>query len=242
MTTPCTACPLRKSSVFTPMTSDEVAFMTRFKTGELAVDAGTPIMMEGANSPQLFTALSGMGLRYKTLQDGRRQVLNFIFPGDFIGMQAALMGEMGHSVEATTAMKLCVFRRSDVWNLFKTMPERAFDLTWLAAVEENFLGEALATVGQKPALERLSWALVRLFKRAQAVAMTKGQSMPLPFRQQDLADSLGLSLVHTNKTLARLRERQVAQWSDGVLRISNLTELARIGDIDIEAPVTRPLM
>ncbi|NCO20755.1 MAG: Crp/Fnr family transcriptional regulator [Rhodobacterales bacterium] len=224
------------------MTSDEVAFMTRFKTGELAVDAGTPIMMEGANSPQLFTALSGMGLRYKTLQDGRRQVLNFIFPGDFIGMQAALMGEMGHSVEATTAMKLCVFRRSDVWNLFKTMPERAFDLTWLAAVEENFLGEALATVGQKPALERLSWALVRLFKRAQAVAMTKGQSMPLPFRQQDLADSLGLSLVHTNKTLARLRERQVAQWSDGVLRISNLTELARIGDIDIEAPVTRPLM
>jgi len=216
--------------------------MTRFKTGELAVDAGTPIMMEGANSPQLFTALSGMGLRYKTLQDGRRQVLNFIFPGDFIGMQAALMGEMGHSVEATTAMKLCVFRRSDVWNLFKTMPERAFDLTWLAAVEENFLGEALATVGQKPALERLSWALVRLFKRAQAVAMTKGQSMPLPFRQQDLADSLGLSLVHTNKTLARLRERQVAQWSDGVLRISNLTELARIGDIDIEAPVTRPLM
>ena len=224
------------------MTSDEVAFMTRFKTGELAVDAGTPIMMEGANSPQLFTALSGMGLRYKTLQDGRRQVLNFIFPGDFIGMQAALMGEMGHSVEATTAMKLCVFRRSDVWNLFKTMPERAFDLTWLAAVEENFLGEALATVGQKPALERLSWALVRLFKRAQAVAMTKGQSMPLPFRQQDLADSLGLSLVHTNKTLARLRERQVAQWSDGVLRISNLTELARIGDIDIEAPVARPLM
>jgi len=224
------------------MTSDEVAFMTRFKTGELAVDAGTPIMMEGANSPQLFTALSGMGLRYKTLQDGRRQVLNFIFPGDFIGMQAALMGEMGHSGEATTAMKLCVFRRSDVWNLFKTMPERAFDLTWLAAVEENFLGEALATVGQKPALERLSWALVRLFKRAQAVAMTKGQSMPLPFRQQDLADSLGLSLVHTNKTLARLRERQVAQWSDGVLRISNLTELARIGDIDIEAPVTRPLM
>jgi len=198
--------------------------------------------MEGANSPRLFTVLSGMGLRHKIQGSGRRQVPNFVFPGDFLGMQAALMGEMGHSVEAATDMRLCVFRRADVWTLFKSMPERAFDLTWLAAVEENFLGEALATIGQMPALQRLAWAMVRLFKRAQAVGPTRGETMPLPFRQQGLADSLGLSLVHTNKTLARLRERQVAPWGEGRLRIADLGALARIGGLDPEAPVTRPLI
>jgi len=155
------------------MTPEEVAFMTRFKSGELTVDAGTQILMEGANSPQLFTVLSGMGLRYKIQEDGRRQVLNFLFPGDFLGMQAAVMGEMGHSVEAGTPMQLCVFRRADVWILFKSMPARAFDLTWLVSIEESFLGEALATVGQRPALERIAWALLRLFRRAQSVGLTR---------------------------------------------------------------------
>ncbi len=216
--------------------------MTRFKAGELSVEAGTQLLMEGANSPQLFTVLSGMGVRYKTLEDGRRQVLNFVFPGDFLGMQAGIMGEMSHSVDATTDMSLCVFSRSEVWSLFKTRPERAFDLTWVAAVEQNFLGEALSAVGQMDATQRIAWAFVRLFGRGQAVGMTEGHTMPLPFRQQDLADSLGLSLVHTNKTLARFRERQLASWADGLLSITDMRALAELAGIDHEAPEIRPLI
>ncbi len=224
------------------MSADEVAFMTRFKVGELEVEAGTQLLMEGANSPQLFTVFSGLGLRYKTMEDGKRQVLNFVFPGDFLGMQAGVMGEMRHSIEATTEMKLCVFSRSDLWSMFKTTPARAFDLTWMAAVEENFLGEALATIGQMTATERLSWAFVRIFQRAEALEMTRGPEMRLPYRQQDFADALGLSLVHTNKTLGRLRERQLVHWAEGRLRIPNLVELARVAQIDLEQPMIRPIM
>ncbi|TYB89252.1 Crp/Fnr family transcriptional regulator [Oceaniovalibus sp. ACAM 378] len=242
MPTKCFNCPLRRKSIFSPMTDDEVAFMSRFKTGELTVDPGTQLLMDGSNSPQLYTALSGMGVRYKTLLDGRRQVVSFVFPGDLIGMQAGIMGEMKHSVEATTAMTLCVFSRSDVWNLFKTHPSRAFDMTWLAAVEENFLGDALATIGQRTAIERISWAMVKMFRRAEALEMTDGQFMPLPYRQQDLADALGLSLVHTNKTLGKLRERQLASWADRKLHLMDIDALARIAQIEHEEPEMRPLM
>lgn len=86
MTVPCTKCPLRKCSYFIPLTDEELEFMLRFKSGELTVDAGTTVLMEGSNSPQLFTVLSGMGTRYKTLEDGNRQVISFLFPGDFIGL------------------------------------------------------------------------------------------------------------------------------------------------------------
>lgn len=65
--------------------------MQRFKVGELVVDAGTPILLEGSNSPQLFTALRGMGLRYRHLTNGERQEINFVFPGNFLGLQAGLM-------------------------------------------------------------------------------------------------------------------------------------------------------
>jgi CRP-like cAMP-binding protein len=152
------------------------------------------------------------------------------------------MGEMTHSVESTTAMKLCVFDRSELWSIFRSHPTRAFSMTWLAAVEEHLLGETVATLGQRDATERISWALARIYQRLDAIGLANQRSVPLPFRQQDLADALGLSLVHTNKTLARLRERQLAQWQDGQLTINDLAALAEVAMISLENPPVRPLI
>ena len=183
-----------------------------------------------------------MGTRYKTLENGKRQVINFLFPGDFTGLQSGIMGEMKHSVQTSTEMKLCVFRREDLWGLFRSHPERAYDLTWIAAVEEHFLGETIASIGQRDAIERVSWALLRIHERLRAVGLFSAGSVPLPFRQHDLADSLGLSLVHTNKTLQALRAQNLIQWSDGRLTILDVKALAALAMIDLEKPERRPLM
>ncbi len=241
-TVACASCPLRKRELFVPFSDEDLAFMESFKTGELVVDAGSTILMEGSNSPQLFTVLRGMGTRYTTLENGRRQVINFIFPGDFAGLQAGVMGEMKHSVEAATPMMLCVFNRSDVWQLFRASPARAYDLTWIAAVEEHFLGETIVTLGQRDATQRVAWAAMRIYQRLKSVGLARNGTVPLPFRQQDLADALGLSLVHTNKTLARLRQRQLMSWTDGELTISDFDAVAALAMIPNEAPTPRPLM
>ena len=157
----CRYCPLHKKDAFVTMTREELEFMQKFKVGELSVDPGTTILMQGSNSPQLYTVLSGMGIRHKSLDNGERQVINFVFPGDFMGLQAGMLGEMGHSVEARTHMRMCVFNRSDFWTFFRSNPSRAFDITWLAAIEEHFLGETLATVGQRTALQAVSWAMLK---------------------------------------------------------------------------------
>ena len=242
MTTDCQNCPLRRRDLFTPMSEADVASMQEFKVGELKVEAGTPIVMEGSQSPQLFTVLHGMGLRYKHLENGDRQVLNFIMPGDFIGLQSALMGEMGHSVEATTRMVLCVFKRSALWSFFQNNPSRAFSITWLSAVEEHFLGETLTTVGQRDALQSVAWSLCKIFDRAEAVGLTSNRSMRLPFKQRDLADALGLSLVHTNKTLAKLKSRQLASWTDDLLTIPDMQELADVALLDTTKLPKRPIL
>ncbi|MHC0052199.1 Crp/Fnr family transcriptional regulator [Actibacterium sp. D379-3] len=238
----CAQCPLRKKPLFTPFTQEELTFMQRFKTGELVVEPGTTILMEGSNSPQLFTVFSGMGTRYTTLENGRRQVINFLFPGDFMGLQAGIMGEMRHSADATTAMVLCVFNRAELWNLFKSQPARAYDLTWIAAVEEHFLGETIATLGQRDASQRVAWAFLRMFQRLRAVGLGTPESVPLPFRQHDLADALGLSLVHTNKTIARLRKARLAEWSNGVLTIKDIGQLAEHALMDVETEQMRPIL
>lgn len=235
-------CPLRNKELFAAKSEEDLRQIEQFKKGELQIEEGTTLLMEGSNAPQLYTALTGMGLRYKTLPNERRQVINFIFPGDFIGLQAAVMAEMQHTVVAATDMTLCVFDRAEFMTFFRNHPERAFDITWLAAVEEHFLGDALLTIGQRSALERVAWGLLQLYRRAQALDMTQGGQMPMPFRQQDFPDALGLSLVHTNKTLGKLRERQIATWRDGALSVANPSALAKIADVEWDELAERPFI
>lgn len=238
----CRNCPIRQLPLFDPLSSTEIEFMEKFKVGEMNIEPGAPILAEGANTPQIYTALSGMGLRYKLLEDGRRQVISLVLPGDFIGLQAGVMNQMTHSVEATTAMSLCVFDRAELWSLYRNQPARAFDLTWLAANEERFLGEALAALGQREAYELLSWALARIWRKLEALDLTTGTTAPLPYRQQDLADAMGLSLVHTNKTLAKLRNSELAFWADGKLTVPNIEALEDAGLCRDEPLRKRPLI
>lgn len=216
--------------------------MEDFKSGELFLDRGSTIVSEGTTSPHLFTVLEGAAIRYKTLEDGRRQVIGFSLPGDFIGLQAAVMDEMQHTVEAATRIRLCVFNRSDFFELFRQQPHRGFDVSWLAAREEYFLGDSLLSVGRRSAIERVAFGLQALHRRAREVGMATEQQMDMPFTQQDLADALGLSLVHTNKTLKRLRERGAIVWSSGQLRILDADLLADIAGIDDTPNQVRPLM
>jgi CRP-like cAMP-binding protein len=240
--TDCAACPLRTRPLFVPLSETEVAFMRHLKTGEATVDHGGTILREGERSPWLYTLLEGMATRSVLLEDGRRQVINFVFPGDFVGLQASLMGEMKHTVQASGRARLCVFPRDRLWEVFRDQPARAYDLTWIAAVEEHFLGETIATLGQRDATERVAWALVRIWRRLAAVGLARNGAVPFPFRQQDLADALGLSLVHTNKTVARLRRADLATWAGGRLTLLDPARLAAIAGLSGHSEERRPIL
>ncbi len=238
----CANCPLRTMPLFVPFTPEELAFMRKFKVREEVFLRNDTILHEGERSSTLYTVLSGMGTRSVLLEDGRRQVINFVFPGDFIGLQSSLMGEMKHTVAATMQMTLCAFDRSRVWEMFRDHASRAYDLTWIAAVEEHFLGETIATLGQRDATERLAWAFLRIWRRLAAVGLLRDGSVPLPFRQQDIADALGLSLVHTNKTVARLRNLGLAAWQNGRLSIPSTARLATAAGVSDEYEEKRPIL
>ena len=238
----CAVCQLRAQPLFTPFTQAELAFMRRFKTGEVAVPRGASVLNQGEKSPRLYTVLSGMGTRSVLLEDGRRQVINFVFPGDLLGLQAGLLGEAKHSVTAAMPMVLCGFARDGLWELFRDQPERAYDLTWIGAVEEHFLGETIASLGQRDAQERMAWALLRIWRRLAAVGLAREGAVPLPFRQQELADALGLSLVHTNKTVARLRRDGLAFWQHGQLSIPDKDALAEVAGVQDQREARRPIL
>ena len=240
--TDCAACPLHRKRMFLPLTPEEIAFMRAFKTGEALVQPGETLLAQGERSDRLYTVLEGFATRSIQLEDGRRQVVNFVFPGDFLGLQAGIMGEMRHSVQASTPMRVCIFQRSRLWDLFRDRPDRAYDLTWIAAVEEHFLGETIATLGQRDATERVAWALARIWQRLSALGHVTPDGVPLPFRQHELADALGLSTVHTSRTVSHLRGLGLLVWRRGRLNMPDPARLFALAGLPMEREEQRPLI
>ncbi len=227
--TSCKSCPIGTFERFRAFTADEIDFVSDFKTGELSVDAGATVLVEGSHSAHLFSVLKGWGFRYKMLEDGRRQILNYVLPGDLLGLQGSLSGEMQHSVETLMPVTLCVFERDRLMQLYRSHPELAYDLTWIAAREERVLDENLLSLGRRSAVERLAYLLAYIYQRARWVGLTKGQRLAIPITQHHIADTLGLSLVHTNKTIRKLADRGLIRWVDRgceVLSEKGLLELS----------------
>src|SRR5262249_31333524 len=141
-----------------------------------------------------------------------------------------------------TDVRLCVFPRERLWDLYSKFPSLAFDLTWLAAREEQLIDEHLLSVGQRTAIERTAYVLLLLFVRAQEVGLASANSIQFPFTQQHLADTLGMSLVHTNKTLKRLYAAGAIRWKDRVFEVLSREALAKIAGGDVAMQRRRPFI
>lgn len=239
---PCEECPLACSGHFRSFEPSELQFIAGFKRGELVSDSGSTILLEGTNSAHLYTVISGWGFRYKTLEDGRRQILNYVLPGDFLGLQGSVLSEMQHSVEALSDMILCVFERTRLFELFEKHPHLGYDITWLAAREEQMLDEHLLSVGRRTAIERAAYLLSFLYERGATVDLFPRKSRIAPLTQQHVADTLGLSLVHTNKTLKKLGDLGAISWLDSGFEIKDNEKLREIANWTGLARIARPFI
>jgi CRP-like cAMP-binding protein len=244
--TPCIDCPLRALPLFLPHTEEELALVQFLKRREIALEAGETVIHEGQSNTRLFTLREGWAYRFKTLSDGRRQILNFLLAGDFIGVQQKMSDAAAHGVVTLTAARLCVFDRDALWELHRGQPSMGFNVTWLTAHEESLVDDNLLSIGQRSAEERVATALILLYKRAAALRGAdddKARGVPFPVTQQHLADALGLSLAYTNKTLRKLQQRGLFSIADGRLVLLDPKALARLADLYGDGrPPPRPLV
>ena len=95
---------------------------------------------------------------------------------------------------------------------------------------------------RRTALERVAFVIHEIFRRASEIKMAEGRQLRIPITQQHLGDALGLSLVHTNKTLKQLVDRKILKWKAGSMEVLDIAKLADIAEIEAVAPALRPLI
>lgn len=236
-------CPLQDCRGLRPLEAGQRAYMNTIKQGERLFGRGEAILREEEKARFLYTVLEGVLIRYRSLEDGRRQIVNFMFPGDLVGLQGAFDEPISHSVEALTDTRLCVFRRSDFVHLITENPRLGYDVTWLAAKEETALEGHIVSLGRRSAKERVVFLAVWLLDRAIATGVAQeGNVLPIPVTQSQIADMLGLSLVHTNRTIRALDRENLVQWEQREICVPDMNKASDFAGYELSRNGRRPFI
>lgn len=191
--------------------------------------ANDDLIREGEPPRTVFLMLTGWACRYKTLEDGRRQIVAFFVPGDLCDLNIFVLREMDHSLGAITPGSVAEISREEFDVLSTEHPRVLQALWWNSLVTMAIQREWTVNLGQRTAYERLAHLFCELFLRLRGVGLTSGDKCQFPLTQNDLADATGLTAVHVNRTLQELRRNGLVELGKRELRIPDLDALMRAG-------------
>jgi CRP-like cAMP-binding protein len=183
------------------------------------------LIREGEKPKYVHLMVEGWACRYKTLPDGRRQVVAFFVPGDFCDLNVYILKQMDHSIGAITRLAVADISREDMDGLTTNHPRVTQALWWESLVQGATQREWTLNLGQRSAYERIAHLFVELYLRLKIVGMTRNGNCDFPLTQVDIADATGLTPVHVNRTLQELRRDNLIILERKQLEIPDLNRL-----------------
>ena len=203
---PCHGCAVREVAVCSVLEAGELAHF-KGMGGRQTLHAGQPLFHEGDEAAQVFNVTDGALKIYKLLPDGRRQVMGFMFPGDFLGI--SLGDEHAFTAEAMENTHMCRFSRARFDDYVESHPGLERQLYSLAAHELAAAQAQMVLLGRKSATERLATFFIDLVDRRERAGKQPAAEIDLPMSRSDIADYLGLTKETVSRVLAQLKRKRL---------------------------------
>ena len=199
---------------------------------EKLIAKGDDVVREGDRPWASTVVLEGFAARYKLQADGNRQITAIHVPGDFVDLHSFLLKQMDHSVMALTRCVLAMVPHDALREITTNHPHLTRVLWTSTAVDGAILRQWLTQMGGQDAYRRTAHLICELFVRLRGVGRVEGQSFAFPTVQSELADMLGLSHVHMNRTLMELRREGLVTWQGGTVTIHDWNRLKEVALFD----------
>ncbi len=200
--------------------------------------AGLRLREPVTDTGRLLIVVSGWACEQRISAEGRRQIFNFIAPGDFIDFQ--ITDDIGERVlMALTPLKLLDMRHVVEGDRAGSDPGWTRLAAYAQRSHKRRLYDHLTRLGHKSAYERVAHLLLDFHARLDAVGMVDARRFALPLTQEMLADALGITLVHVNRVLQQLRQQGLIELASGFVGLLRPKALAEIAEFDWEGEDTR---
>ena len=219
---------LSRLEAFTRLSTEDKAALAKLSKVSRVVAPRRDLIREGEEPKYVHLMVDGWACRYKTLPDGRRQVVAFFVPGDFCDLNVYILRQMDHSIGAITRLAVADISPEDMNNLTTHHPRITQGLWWESLVQHAIQREWTLNLGQRTAYERIAHLFVELFLRLRTVGLTRNGSCDFPLTQVDIADATGLTPVHVNRTLQELRRDELIVLERKQLEIPDLKRLTDV--------------
>jgi CRP-like cAMP-binding protein len=190
------------------------------------------ISREGDRPDYVHVMLEGWGARYKTARDGGRQIVDFLVPGDFCDLHVTLLREMDHGIIALTPCLIARINERQITALTETNHRIIRAMWWSSLVDQAILREWVLNLGRRDAYTRIAHLMCEMHFRMKRVGLVDDGQLSLPVTQQELADATGLTPVHVNRTLKRLREEKLIEFASGMLTTLDIKALRSAAGFD----------
>ena len=199
-------------------------------TREFAADED---MVAQGTSPKYSTLLlEGFAGRYKVLASGQRQITALHVPGDFVDLHSFLLAKMDHSIVALSPCRVTIVQHDTLRQITERFPHLGRVLWLTTLVDGAIHREWLVAMGRRTALAHTAHLFCELFLRLEQIGATDGLSFKLPLTQEEIADMLGLSYVHVNRTLGELRDSRLLEWRKQIVTIKDWGRLVDVAEFD----------
>lgn len=211
-----------------PLGRADLALLEQASQVPRSVPANREIVVEGEPVTQPSIILSGWACRVRHFADGRRQVLSLLLPGDLIGMCRQQRPVAATAILSATKVTMCAVPEP----ASRSPLAQAFAIS--AALEEAYFLRQIARLGRLSAYERLIDWLLETQERLMFAGLADAQRLPMPLTQEMIADVLGLTSVHVNRTLRALRLDGLVEQRSGVVMLKDRARLASL--VEYRAP------
>jgi CRP-like cAMP-binding protein len=218
----------KKLSTFLRLSKDELKCLADLQRNPLNVRRGQQLTREGQTGHKAFVLQDGWACSFKTLPDGGRQIISFPIAGDIVGLRSVLLRTADHSFSALTDAVVNAVDGKHVMRCVTEYPRLGAALLWAASRDEAMVVEHLVNIGRRSALERTAHFFMELAERLSLVGLATEAEFRCPLSQFVLADALGLTSIHVNRTLRQLRERKLLTVRRGVVTIHDLAGLREL--------------
>ncbi len=221
-----------KLRAFVQLDAAELNQLDRLQRRRRRFEAGAELLHEAEVGAKAFILQEGWAVSYKSLADGGRQVVDFQIPGDFLGLRSLLLRTSDHAVAAVTDIVACEIDAAELMAALASAPRLGLALLWAMSRDEAMVVEHLVGIGRRAPLARAAHFFVELHQRLQLARLATATSYACPLNQYLLADALGLTAIHLNRTLRRLRERELMTLKAGTVTVHDVAGLAALAEFE----------
>ena len=215
----------RKLAAFGALTGEERSQLCLLQSTTATVKRGKEVLQEGIHAHKVFIIQCGCTSSYKDLPDGGRQIIGFPLPGDCVGLRGALLKTSDHSFATLTDCEISAIEITRFQQFLDDFPRLRAAFLWHAARDEAMVVEHLVNIGRRSAIVRTAHFFMELAERLMMVGLATQTEFECPLNQYVLADALGLSAIHVNRTLRQLRERKLLTLRAGRMIIHDVGAL-----------------